>query len=384
MLPLSLFHLNPAITFLNHGSFGATPRPVLEAQHAWQRRLEAEPVRFLGRDLFNHLAAARAALGTYLHASSTDLAFIPNATYGVNLVARSLKLRPGDQILTTNHEYGACARALRFICEPAGVQLRTVSYPLPPISEPEWLEEFWSFVTPATRLIFISHITSPTALTLPMTAICSRARQAGVLTLIDGAHAPGQIDLDIPALQADFYTGNCHKWLLAPKGSGFLYAHPRVQAMLEPLVVSWGWQPEPAFGVGNPFLDYIQWPGTHDPSAYLAVPAALQFQTDHDWPTVRRYCHVLLEDALAHLHELTGCAPLVPPGQSYYQQMGILRLPPGLDPAGLQKQLYDQFLIEVPCFTWNGISLLRLSIQGYNSPADIDTLHVALKELIVS
>ncbi len=206
-----LFLLNPDITFLNHGSFGACPRPVFEDYQAWQRRLELQPVQFLINSLPDLLHEARSQLGKYLNAAADELVFLPNATYGVNVIARSLELQPGDEVLATNHEYGACDRTWQFVCQKNGVVYRRQPVHLPAASPSEIVEQVWMGVNERTRLIFISHISSPTALSIPVAELCARARQAGILTLVDGAHAPGQIAVDLGAIGADYYTGNCHK-----------------------------------------------------------------------------------------------------------------------------------------------------------------------------
>ena len=230
------FLLDPTVTFLNHGSFGATPKPVFAAYQDWQRRLERQPVLFLGREIDGLLRQSRQALGEYLDAAADDLVYIPNATHGVNIVARSLALQPGDEILTTDHEYGACDYTWEFVCKKTGATYIHQPIPLPVQSEDEIIEQFWQGVTLRTKVIYLSHITSPTALRLPVEQICQRARQAGIWTLVDGAHAPGQIPLDLKAVGADFYTGNCHKWLLSPKGAAFLYARREAQPLIEPLI----------------------------------------------------------------------------------------------------------------------------------------------------
>jgi isopenicillin-N epimerase len=237
-----LFLLDPQIVFLNHGSFGACPRSVFEEYQAWQIKLERQPVQFLGMELDDYLLHSRDVLGEYIHAPVSDIVYTPNATHGVNIVARSLKLSPGDEILTSNHEYGACNFTWDFICHKTGAVYKNHTVELPIKSQEDVFEQIWNGVTPRTRIIFISHITSPTSLTLPVQWICQRAREAGIITIIDGAHAPGQLSLDLSSLQADFYVGNCHKWMLSPKGAGFLYARPDVQNIIEPLIVSWGYQ----------------------------------------------------------------------------------------------------------------------------------------------
>jgi isopenicillin-N epimerase len=235
-----LFLLDPATIFLNHGSFGACPKPVFEQYQRWQLELERNPVAFLGRRSGALLGQARARLAGHLGIQADDLAFLPNATTGVNVVARSVALQPGDEVLATDHEYGACEAAWRFVCDRAGATYRRVAVPLP--FEPEsFADRLLQAAGPRTKLIFASHISSTTALVFPVAELCARAREAGILTLIDGAHAPGQVDLDLAAVGADFYTGNCHKWLCAPKGSAFLHARPERQAELHASVVSWGY-----------------------------------------------------------------------------------------------------------------------------------------------
>ena len=349
-----LFLLDPQIIFLNHGSFGACPKPVFEVYQEWQRRLERQPVKFLGREMRELDCQARQALAAYLHTHAENLAFVPNATHGVNIIARSLRLEPGDEILTSDHEYGACDYTWEFIAHKTGAKLVHQHIPLPAVSPAEIAEQFWQGVTPRTKLIYLSHITSPTALRLPVEAICARARQAGILTLVDGAHAPGQIPLDLEAIGADWYTGNCHKWMLAPKGAGFLYARPEVQPRVEPLVVSWGYHSTPETTSGTQYLDYLGWTGTRDPAAYLTVPAAIQFMADHNWDAVRQNCHALLRQALGELCELVDMPPLYPLDSDLYAQMAIAPLPPETDVAWLKTHLYDEHRIEVPLTEWNG------------------------------
>ena len=228
----SQFFLNPDIIFLNHGSFGACPKPVFEQYQLWQSKLEEQPVLFLGRQYHDLIRKAIHPLAEYLGTSPGNLVFVPNATFGVNLIARSLNLQPGDEILSSDHEYGACDYAWSFNCSKQGARYVRQSLPYPSVSDDEMLDLFWHGVTDHTKLIFLSHITSPTALRLPVEAICKRARAHGILTLVDGSHVPGQIPLDLDQLGADFYTGNCHKWLLSPKGAGFLYADPSVQELI--------------------------------------------------------------------------------------------------------------------------------------------------------
>ena len=371
------FLLRPGMTFLNHGSFGACPRPVFNTYQNWQRKLEEQPVEFLGRRINELLADARAPLADYLGTHADHLVYVPNATYGVNIVARSLELQPGDQVLATNHEYGAADRAWRFVCRQRGATYINQPIALPLENADSFVEQLWAGVTERTRAIFMSHITSPTALILPIEEICRRAREVGILTVIDGAHAPGQIDLALDALGADFYTGNCHKWMNAPKSAGFLYARPERQPLLQPLIVSWGWESETPGS--SPFIDYFEWRGTHDPAAYLSVPAALDFMAARDWPQVRAACHELLLEAERRISELTGLAPISAPDT--FVQMRTIPLPP-CDLKVLKERLWDEYQIEVPMVGWGRGHYVRVSIQCYNGPNDVNRLVEGLKRLL--
>lgn len=370
--------LDPDVTFLNHGSFGATPRPVFETYQTWQRRLEWQPVQFLIDELPGHLAHARAVLGAYVGATADDLVFVPNATHALNTVARSLALGDGDEVLTTDHEYGACANAWRFLSNKQGFAVVAQPFDLPLAAPDAFIEKMWAGVTPRTRVIYLSHITSPTAVRFPVAEVCARARAAGILTIIDGAHAPGQLDLDLEALDADFYFGNLHKWLSAPKGAAFLYARRDRQPLIEPLVVGWGWGADRRLTYGSDFLDYLQWLGTDDLSAYLSVPAAIEFQHAHNWTAVRRACHDLLAQAIDRINELTGLPPAYADNVAF-TQMAIASLPPIADLPAFKNHFYRQFRIEVPFTQWRDRQFIRVSVQGYNSQTDIEVLLDALR-----
>ncbi len=383
-----LFLLQPDIVFLNHGAFGACPRPVFEVYQRWQRELEAQPVEFLGRRFADLMWTAREALAGYLHADPNDLVYVPNATTGLNVVARSLPLEPGDEILATDHEYGALDRTWSLVCSKRGVKYINHPVPVPVSSAKEVVETIWAGVTPRTRVLFLSHITSPTALTFPVAELARRARAAGILTVVDGAHAPGQIPLDLTALGVDFYAGNLHKWLCGPKGSAFLYARREVQHLLEPLVVSWGWHAEGSSlpeiyraGQFSTFTLEQEWQGTRDIAAYLSIPAAIQFQAEHDWPRVRQGCYELVRYVRRRLTDLTGLEPICPDSAEWYVQMAALQLP-ACDVDELKRRLWDEYRVEVPLHTWNGLPLIRISVQGYNTQADLDVLLEALVRLL--
>ncbi len=376
------FLLDPEIIFLNHGSFGACPRPVFEAYQAWQRELERQPVEFLDRHVRARMAQARTALAEFLNCNPEEIVYFPNPTTAINMVARNLDLQSGDEILTTDHEYGAMDRTWRYLCDKSGARYVQQSIPLPVTTPEEFVETFLSGVTPRTRVIFLSHITSPTALIFPVEEICRRARQAGLLCIVDGAHAPGQIPVDLKSLGADLYTGACHKWMMAPKGAAFLYARPEVHSWLDPLVISWGYAAEPGFGSGHQFVDYHEWQGTRDIAAFLSVPAAIDFMRDHHWDAVADRCHHLARLARNEINALTGQPPICPEISQWFKQMFAAHLPDRVDEKQLKQRLYDQYLIEVPLFRWGGKPLIRISVQGYNTQADIGALLEVLGELL--
>jgi len=373
------FLLDPAVAFLNHGSFGATPEPVFRAYQVWQRALERQPVEFLGRCAINLMAESRAALADYLGTQRDNLVYVTNATVGVNIVAHSLDLDSGDEVLTTDHEYGACDRTWQFLSQTQGF-----SYIKQPISVPlntieEFVAQLWRGVTGHTRVIFLSHITSPTAIIFPVTEVCRRAREQGILTVVDGAHVPGQLPLNLDETGADFYTGNLHKWLCSPKGAGFLYARPEVQNLLEPLIVSWGWKSE--MPGPSQFVDHHEWQGTRDLAAFLSVPAAIQFHKDFAWDKVRAACHLLAAQAETRIGALTGL-PSLYANETWFAQMVAAPLPAETDIVALKTRLYDEFQVEVPLIEWNGKKLIRVSVQGYNIQKDIDRLLTSLKALL--
>ena len=381
--PLSkdLFMIKPGVAFLNHGSYGATPRVVFEQYQWWQRELEAQPIEFMSRRLTGLLKEARTALAAYIHTAPENIVYVPNATTGLNIVIRSMALQPGDEILTTDHEYGALDRAWHFMCKQTGALYKHQPIATPVSTAHDFVERLWAGVTPRTRIIFLSHITSPTALIFPVQEICWRARAAGILTIVDGAHALGQIPLDMDALGADFYSANAHKWLCSPKGSAFLYARPDQQQRVEPLIVSWGY--EARNPSGSRFIDEQEFTGTRDYAAYLAVPDAIQFVQAHDWDVVRAQCHRLAQYARQRLMELTGAPALSPDSSEWYMQMFSVWLPP-CDINQIKTRQYDEFGVEAPLGLWQDKPYLRVSIQAYNSQDDVERLLDALPRLLDS
>ena len=380
------FLLREDVTFLNHGSFGACPRPVFAVYQGWQLELERQPVAFLGRDLSERMRAPRVALAPELGTRADNIVGLTNATEGLNIVAQSLELREGDEILTTDHEYSALEKTWTYVARRSGAKIVTVKVPLPLVAEEDFVEAMLAGFTDRTRVLFLSHITSPTALVFPIERLIQIARERGIVTVIDGAHTPGHIPLALDAMGVDFYSGNCHKWLMTPKGSAFLYARPEMQPLLNPLVISHGWtadnkEPGSKGPFGNtPFIDSLEMQGTRDPAAWLAVPAALDFRKEHGWAGVAADCRRLAQETAARVAELTGLEPLSTP-EFCAPQMVAMPVPE-TDPTKLHDDLLDRYGIEIPVFKWLDRTIVRLSVQGYNSRAQMDLLIEALGTLL--
>lgn len=376
------FLLRDDVTFLNHGSFGACPRPVFETYQAWQLELESEPVLFLGRKLTENMRVPRVRLSAELGVGSEDIVGLVNATEGLNIVAQSLSLKEGDEILTTDHEYASLEKTWAYVCRRTGAKVVTIKVPMPLVSEEAFTDALVNAMTERTRVLFLSHITSPTALRFPIERPILEAKKRGIWTVIDGAHTPGHIPLDLKAMDVDFYAGNCHKWLMTPKGSAFLYVRPELQGLINPLVISHGWtagSKEPgakgAFG-NSPFIDELEMQGTRDPAAWLTVPAALDFRREHDWPSVQRQCQELAQETAGRLRALTGLEPLSSP-EFCAPQMVAMPIP-DTDVVALGKKLFDEYGIEIPVLKWQDHSIVRVSVQGYNSREQMDKLLEAL------
>lgn len=379
--------LDPTVTFLNHGSFGSCPREVLEAQSEWRRRLEASPIQFLVHQLPGLLGQVREQIAPFVGAAPQDLAFVRNATEGVSSVLRSLSLQPGDELLTTNHTYGACAHALRFIAERTGATVRVVEVPFPLSSAAEVVECIVRGVTPRTRLALIDHVTSITGLVFPITNIVRVLRDRGVETLVDGAHAPGMVDLDIEAIGAAYYTGNFHKWLCAPKGAGMLWVRRDLQPRVYPLTIS--------HGFGAPIEERYQcmfdWTGTSDPTPWLCISDALRVMADllpGGWPSIRKRNHDLAlqaRDVLCHALNIPPPAP-----DSMLGSLASVPLPPvrTKDGAGPETDgLYTALLghgFEVLVLPWPQWPerVLRVSAQLYNRIGEYERLASVLPSLL--
>ena len=373
------FLLNPAITFLNFGSFGATPKPIFENYQHWQRVLEAEPVQFIAFDGFNYLAESRAALAKYIGcADQDDLVYVTNPSFAINLIAKNFPLKAGDEILTTDIEYGACDRTWNFYCEKAGATYRRQKINLPITNKEKFIADFFAGVTANTKAIFISQITSSTGLIFPVKEVCEIAKSKGLITIVDGAHVPGHIPFNLGEIQADFYTGACHKWMMAPKGCSFLYAHKSVQHLCDPLIVSWGYKAlKPSH---SPYLDYHQMIGTRDFSAFLTVPTCIKFMAENDWITVRTACHEMVLANAERFYDLLESKPISPLTSEWIGQMISIPIKTK-EPEILQRTLFTEYNIEIPIMRQENDVYMRYSINAFNTIENLDTLYNALSEL---
>ena len=375
----SQFLLNPEITFLNFGSFGACPKPIFKDYQDWQLLLESEPVQFIAFNGVGYLKTSREALAKYVNCNADDLVYVSNPTYAINIIAKSLKLEEGDEILSTNLEYGALDRTWNYYCRKSKATYVRQAIDLPVTSKEAIIEQFWKGYSSKTKAIFISQITSSTALRLPVEEICEMAKAKGLLTIVDGAHVPGHIHLDLSQVKADIYTGACHKWMLTPKGCTFLYVKPEFQHLFDPLVVSWGY--ESAAPSHSQFLDYHQMQGTRDFSSFLTVPKAIEFMNKHNWVDVAADSRKMVQANYQRFCDLVGSKPLCPINDDFLGQMCSIPINT-TQPEALKKHLFDVYKIEIPVMPHGKHVFLRYSINGFNSQADLDKLYAALKELM--
>ncbi len=373
------FLLKPDSTFLNFGSFGATPRPVLEKWQSLQREFEEEPIQFMTVRGPQLLAASRAALAGFLGCDASDVVYVTNPSYAVSIITHSLHLRPGDEVLTTDLEYGACDRAWDHMCQLTGAKLVRVKVPFPYTDHTELVHAMEQHITPMTKLVFMSHITSATALIFPAKEICDLAKKHGILSFIDGAHVPAHIPLDLKTLGADIYTGACHKWMMGPKGTSFLYLAKPLQKIIAPLVVSWGFDPQ------NPdasdFVMRHEVQGTRDITGFITIPTCIDFMQQHQWTTVSAQCKELVHANAARFSALcqtpmTAAADGRYTGQMYSMQIRCK------EPMQLQRHLYEQHHIEIPVMQLGDRVFIRYSINAFNSATDLDKLYTALETII--
>lgn len=372
------FLLKKDICFLNFGSFGACPKPIFERYQQFQLELEQEPVQFITVTGPQYLETSRKALATYLNCNDKDLVYVTNPSYAVNIIAKSLQLQAGDEILTTDLEYGACDKTWEYYCKKSGAVYKKQPIEFPLKNKEDFITQFFKGATAKTKMVFISHITSSTGLRLPIEEICAFAKEKGWLTFVDGAHGPGQVPVDLATLQADIYTGACHKWMLTPKGSSFLYVKKEYQNLFDPLVVSWGYNA--MFPSDSKFLDYHQMQGTRDFSAFLTIPAAIEFMQQNNWESVTTNCNKLVLENALPLCKLLKTEPIAPITTDFTAQLfsAVIKT---TEPEKLKAHLYTDYKIEVPVMRHGNRNYLRYSINAFNDQGDLDSLFAALKSI---
>ena len=380
-----LFLLKKNLIFLNHGSFGSCPKIVFKAYQDWQLKLEKQPVAFLdqSRDFISYMKNVRMSLSKELNVQSNDLVGVMNATVGLNAVAQCISLKEGDEILTSDHEYAALEKTWNYVAIRKKVKIVIANVPLPLISEDEFVNVFKKKMNKKTKILFISHITSPTSLVFPLKRLIKETNKRNIISIIDGAHAPGHIKLNITDLKADFYSGNCHKWMMAPKGSAFLWANKNRKNILEPLIISHGWLPnnykslqKGDFG-NNRFIDSFEVQGTRDPASWLAVLDAIKFINNKNYSKAFNYSSKLAYETATKITKLTKM-PLLAKKKFLAPQMISIPIP-DCNIYKIKQQLLKKFNIEIPIIRWNNRFFVRISIQIYNTKEDANKLIEALK-----
>ena len=375
----SQFLLRDDVTFLNFGSFGACPKPIFERYQQYQLELEQEPVQFITVTGLQYLKQSREALAAYINCPADDVVYVTNPSYAVNIIAKSFNLQKDDEILTTNLEYGACDRAWNYYCKKVGAKYIRQPITLPIPSKEDLINEFFKGLTSKTKLVFISHLTSSTGLRMPVEEICAIAKQKGILTFVDGAHAPGQLPLNLQTLQADIYTGACHKWMMTPKGSSFLYVKNEHQHLFDPLIVSWGYQSTAPSQ--SQFLDYHQMQGTRDFSAFLCIPNAIEFMQQNNWSAVSKTCKEMVQQNAPRFCKLLKATPTAPITDDFICQLYSTPIKTK-QPLELHRHFFNQYKIEVPVMPHGDNVFLRYSIQAFNTQNDLDKLYNAIEDII--
>ena len=360
------FLLDPSITHLNHGSFGATPISIMDEYSHWQRKLEMNPVDFIDNQLPNLVQESRHKLSGFLNCDKDDIVYCPNPTTALNTVIRSLNLKANDEILTTDHEYGALSRTWNFICKKTGAKLIEYEVPFPMTNEEDFIDSFLSKVNQRTKVIFISHITSPSSIVFPVQKICDYCNEKNIISIIDGAHVPGHIPLDISSLSPDFYSGACHKWMCSPKGVSFLYSKKSKQDLIEPLIVSWGYEAEKPSH--SQFLDYLQWQGTNDISAYLTIPSVIDNISDEKWKNKVAVCKENIQKVrkiILEKFDFTEFSKL-----NYNLQMHSIVH--NLQIENIKDKFYNNYKIQIPINVHNNYSYFRFSFHVYNEISEME------------
>ena len=372
------FLVRKDITFLNFGSFGSCPKEIFSFYQEKQLELESQPVSFIVDEGIFQLNNARKSLAHYVNCDHDDLVFVTNPSYAINTIAKSLPLNIGDEVLSTNLEYGALIRTWNYYCEKKGAKFVQQSIPLPLSTIEEFVDAFFKGCNKNTKAIFISQITSSTALILPVAEICLEAKKRGLLTIVDGAHVPAHIALNLHELKADIYTGACHKWMMAPKGSSFLFASKNVQDWIDPLLISWGFQSDNP--TSSRFIDYHQTAGTRDFSAFLTVPFCIDFMKRHNWKYVSRTNKKMTLDWASRLKDRFEFNSISPIDDTFLGQMFAIPIQTK-DPLKLKEILWEKFEIEIPVTQMENRNFIRFSIQAFNDWDDYGALEAALIEL---
>ena len=382
------FLLDKKVTFLNHGSFGACPIKIFNEYQSWQKKLENQPVKFLDqyRDFGPNMTNVRKILSQKINCNSNNLAPVVNATTGLNAIIKSIQFNKGDEVLISNHEYGALEKTWQFIKTKYKIKINVVKVTLPLNSEDQFIHDFTKKFNNKTKILFLSHITSPTALLFPIKKLIRLARQKKIITIIDGAHVPGHIDLNLNTLNADFYSGNCHKWMMSPKGAAFMWSSSKYKNHLDPLIVSHGWNKKNKSinqkgALGNSrFIDMFEYNGTKDPAAWLSVPASIRFINDlKNKKLFKTQSNVLYEYSL----KLSKIFKLPLLADRKFLPPLMISLPiPKVNELEFQRKLYKNYNIEIPIIPWEDKSFARISYQLYNSIKDLEKLEYALKKLL--
>ncbi len=383
------FLLDNKVTFLNHGSFGACPKVIFNEYQSWQKKLENQPVKFLDqfRDFGPNMTNVREALSKKINCNVNNLVPVVNATTGLNAIIKSLHFKKGDEVIMSNHEYGALEKTWQFIKTKYKIKITIAKVSLPITSEEKFIKDFEKKFSSKTKILFLSHITSPTALLFPIKKLVKIAKQHKIITIIDGAHAPGHIDLNLKNLNADFYSGNCHKWMMSPKGAAFMWSSSKYKNHLDPLIVSHGWNKKnnstnQKGALGNSrFIDMFEYNGTKDPAAWLSVPASIKFINDKKNTKLLMTQSKVLYDFALKLSK-TFRMPLL--GDRKFLPPLMISVPiPKVKEIEFQRKLYQNYKIEIPIIPWENKSFARISYQLYNSFKDLKKLEYALKKLLI-
>ena len=374
---INRFILDKKTTFLNHGSFGACTKEVMNQYIEFQYRLENQPVHFIEKEIPDLMTKSRKSLSTFLNVDSNDLILIDNPTTAINEIIRSLKLQPGDEIISTDHEYGAMDKAWEFVTEKTGSIYKNIKLPFPIESDNDITSTLINNCSDKTKVLFISHITSPTAIIFPVKELCDFARKNNIITIIDGAHAPGHIELDIMNLNPDYYIGTCHKWLCTPKGVSFLYVNKEMQNKLDPLIIGWGWR-DSETKLSN-FQSNHQWWGTRDMSSYFCIPLSIMIHQEKEMINSRIKCLSRIPSIRKEINYITKQHDLCPNKMLGHMASMIIPIENHVE---IKNKLINDYNIEIPIFNWKGKNLLRVSYYLYNQKKDINYLIKALKEIL--